>query len=96
MGKPQGKPFLDTSRHHLLICYSYSVDVDVNAVSSGQVDPPNEVAISAIKTSLAVLKEGSALGAKIPYIAPVAALLLQALTMRDASSSCISPNDHVF
>ncbi|KAI0297838.1 hypothetical protein B0F90DRAFT_1819046 [Multifurca ochricompacta] len=33
--------------------------------------------------SLQVLKEGSAFASKIPYIAPIAGLLLQALTMRD-------------
>ncbi|KAI9451697.1 hypothetical protein BJY52DRAFT_92179 [Lactarius psammicola] len=43
----------------------------------------DNVAMSAIQTSLAVLKEGSSLAAKLPYIAPIAALLLQALTMRD-------------
>jgi hypothetical protein len=38
-----------------------------------------------IEVSLAALKDASALTAKIPFIAPVAGLLLQALTMRDAS-----------
>ncbi len=41
--------------------------------------------MSAVETSLAALKEASALAGKIPFIAPVAGLLLQALTMRDAS-----------
>jgi len=41
--------------------------------------------MSAIETSLAALKEASAIAGKIPFIAPVAGLLLQALTMRDAS-----------
>ncbi len=44
----------------------------------------DDIAMSAIQTSLAVLKEGSSLAAKLPYIAPIAGLLLQALTMRDA------------
>ncbi|KAH9031013.1 hypothetical protein EDB85DRAFT_1389398 [Lactarius pseudohatsudake] len=39
--------------------------------------------MSAIQTSLAVLKDGSALAAELPYIAPIAGLLLQVLTMRD-------------
>ncbi|KAN0130489.1 hypothetical protein V8E53_011700 [Lactarius tabidus] len=43
----------------------------------------DDIAMSAIQTSLAVLKEGSALAAKLPFIAPIAGLLLQALTMRD-------------
>ncbi|KAI0295624.1 hypothetical protein B0F90DRAFT_1141961 [Multifurca ochricompacta] len=38
---------------------------------------------NAIQLSLQVLKEGSAFASKIPYIAPIAGLLLQALTMRD-------------
>ena len=80
---------LDSLRQHLLIRLLKQVDVDIDSVSSGQVDLPNDFAISAIKTSLAALKDGSALVAKIPYIAPVAALLLQALTMRDASPSHI-------
>ncbi|KAI9453850.1 hypothetical protein BJY52DRAFT_1189308 [Lactarius psammicola] len=44
----------------------------------------DDVAMSAIQTSLAALKEGSSLAAKLPCIAPIAGLLLQALTMRDA------------
>ncbi|KAI9440590.1 hypothetical protein H4582DRAFT_2097421 [Lactarius indigo] len=41
------------------------------------------ITMSAIQTSLAALKEGSALATKLPFIAPIASLLLQALTMRD-------------
>ncbi|KAF8261555.1 P-loop containing nucleoside triphosphate hydrolase protein, partial [Lactarius quietus] len=59
-------------------------DGDVNPDTPGQVvDTPSEAAISAIKTALATLKDGSALAAKIPFIAPVAGLLLGALTMWD-------------
>ncbi|KAI9453852.1 hypothetical protein BJY52DRAFT_794436 [Lactarius psammicola] len=43
----------------------------------------DDIAMSGIQTSLAALKEGSSLAAKLPYIAPIAGLLLQALTMRD-------------
>jgi hypothetical protein len=43
----------------------------------------DDIAMSAIQTSLAALKEGSALAAKLPFIALIASLLLQALTMRD-------------
>ncbi|KAH9014184.1 hypothetical protein EDB83DRAFT_2321562 [Lactarius deliciosus] len=42
-----------------------------------------DITMSAIQTSLAALKEGSALATKLPFIAPIAGLLLQALTMRD-------------
>ena len=44
-----------------------------------------DTAMGAIEVSLAALKDASALAAKIPFIAPVAGVLLQALTMRDAS-----------
>ena len=43
--------------------------------------------MNAIQASLAVLQAGSSLASKLPFIAPIAGLLLQALTMRDA---CIS------
>jgi hypothetical protein len=39
--------------------------------------------MSAIQTSLAVLQQGSSLATQLPFIAPIAGLLLQALTMRD-------------
>ncbi|KAH9014180.1 hypothetical protein EDB83DRAFT_280285 [Lactarius deliciosus] len=42
-----------------------------------------DITMGAIQTSLAALKEGSALATNVPFIAPVAGLLLQALTMRD-------------
>ncbi|KAH9169932.1 hypothetical protein EDB89DRAFT_1383048 [Lactarius sanguifluus] len=47
------------------------------------IDTHDDVAMNAIQTSLAVLKEGSSLATKVPFIAPIAGLLLQALTMRD-------------
>jgi len=42
-----------------------------------------DITLSAIQTSLAVLMERSTLASKLPFIAPIASLLLQALTMRD-------------
>ncbi|KAF8269811.1 hypothetical protein EI94DRAFT_896519 [Lactarius quietus] len=39
--------------------------------------------MNAIQTSLAVLQEGSSLATNLPFIAPIASLLLQAFTMRD-------------
>ncbi|KAI9440582.1 hypothetical protein H4582DRAFT_1477861 [Lactarius indigo] len=47
------------------------------------IDTHDDVAMNAIQTSLALLKEGSSLATKFPFIAPIAGLLLQALTMRD-------------
>ena len=41
--------------------------------------------MNGIQTSLAALKEGSALMAKVPYISPIAGLLLQTLAVRDVS-----------
>ncbi|KAI9451676.1 hypothetical protein BJY52DRAFT_1190802 [Lactarius psammicola] len=49
-----------------------------------QISTHDDVAMGAIQTSLTALREGSSLVAKLPYIAPIAGLLLQALTMRDA------------
>ncbi|KAH9036947.1 hypothetical protein EDB85DRAFT_2142737 [Lactarius pseudohatsudake] len=48
------------------------------------IDSHDDITMSAIQTSLALLKEGSSLATKFPFIAPIAGLLLQALTMRDA------------
>jgi hypothetical protein len=50
--------------------------------------------MNAIQTSLAILQEGSTLASKLPFIAPIAGLLLQVLTMRDARVTHIS-FDHV-
>ncbi|KAI0297526.1 hypothetical protein B0F90DRAFT_897521 [Multifurca ochricompacta] len=48
------------------------------------------VVMSTIETSLAALKEASSLAANIHYIAPIAGLLLQVLTMRDVSVHLLS------
>ena len=40
--------------------------------------------MSAIPTALAVLMEASSFTAKLPFITPIASLILQVLTMRDA------------
>jgi hypothetical protein len=53
--------------------------------SSDLIGGTADTAMSAIEASLAALKEASALASRIPFIAPVAGLLLQTLTMRDAS-----------
>ena len=44
----------------------------------------DDTAMSAIQTALAALMEGSSFAAKLPFITPIASLILQALTMRDA------------
>ncbi len=53
----------------------------------------DDIAMSAIQTSLAALKEGSSLATKLPFIAPIAGLLLQALAMRDARIKHISSDN---
>ncbi|KAI0252530.1 hypothetical protein BJV78DRAFT_342137 [Lactifluus subvellereus] len=52
----------------------------LNPFSSEQIGGRGDFATNAIQTSLAALKDGSALVAKVPYISPVAGLLLQTLT----------------
>lgn len=83
---------------HLLILLCQG-EVDGILVSSEQVEASNDasdVAMSAIKTSLSALQVGSAFATKIPFIAPVAGLLLQALAMRDASRLYFPSNNDVF
>ena len=56
----------------------------------------DDVAMNTIQTLLAALKEGSSLATKLPFIAPVAGLLLQALTMRDVRLTHISSDGLMF
>ncbi|KAI0246690.1 hypothetical protein BJV78DRAFT_117308 [Lactifluus subvellereus] len=58
-----------------------------NPVSSGQTDGRGDVAMNGIPTSLAALKDGSALVANVPYISPIAGLL-QTLMTRDGVKQC--------
>jgi len=50
--------------------------------------------VDTITTTLAVLKEGSAVAARIPYIGVIAGLLLQALVVQDVGSRLIYPLGH--
>ncbi|KAH9169921.1 hypothetical protein EDB89DRAFT_2244424, partial [Lactarius sanguifluus] len=68
------RPHLTTSNDHPLVH-------DTAVVS--EIGTHGDMTMSTIQTSLAALKEGSALATKLPFIAPIAGLLLQALTMRD-------------
>ena len=56
----------------------------------------DDTAMSAIQTALAVLMEGSSFATKLPFITPIAGLILQALTMRDARVPQISYDNSVF
>ncbi|KAH8976657.1 hypothetical protein EDB92DRAFT_1927204 [Lactarius akahatsu] len=58
--------------------------------STWQIDTHDDITMGAIQTSLEALKEGSSLATELPFIAPIAGLLLQALTMRDARVTHIS------
>ncbi|KAF8261708.1 P-loop containing nucleoside triphosphate hydrolase protein [Lactarius quietus] len=54
--------------------------------NSGDDDPIGgsaDIAMSAIETSLTALKEASALVSRVPYIGPIAGIILEALKMRD-------------
>ncbi|KAH9162833.1 hypothetical protein EDB89DRAFT_2234530 [Lactarius sanguifluus] len=53
----------------------------ITSVPAGQIGTHDDM--GAIQTSLAALKDGTTLAVNLPYIAPIASLLLQALTMRD-------------
>jgi hypothetical protein len=58
------------------------------------IDTHDNISMNAIQTSLAVLQEGSSLASKLPFIAPIAGLLLQAFTMRDVCVAHI-PSDNI-
>ncbi|KAI0291040.1 hypothetical protein B0F90DRAFT_441944 [Multifurca ochricompacta] len=55
---------------------------DTAPVPSGSIGGPTVVVTTAIQTSLALLKEGSALATNVPFIGPIAGLLLLTLQMR--------------
>ena len=58
-----------------------SADGD-DPVSSESMGGRKDVAMGVIETSLAALQTGSALVTNVPFIAPVAGLIIQALQMR--------------
>ena len=50
--------------------------------------------MTTIQIALSVLMKGSSFATKLPFITPIAGLMLQALTMRDArvpQCSCANP-----
>ena len=61
-----------------------------NSIPSEQIDNKFDPPMGAIKDSLASLKEATALAERIPYISPLAGVLLQALTMRNVSVRLLS------
>jgi hypothetical protein len=54
----------------------------LDPVSSESIGGGGDVAMGVLETSLAALQVGSALVSKVPFISPVAAIILQALKMR--------------
>jgi hypothetical protein len=77
-----------------LIDHSY-LATHLNPALSAPIGGKGDTAMSAIEASLAALKEASALAKKVPFIAPVAGLLLQALTMRDVRASLSSKRAYI-
>ena len=55
--------------------------------SSQTIGGPRDVAMGAMEATLAALRDASVMAGRIPLISPVASLLLQVFTMRDASVS---------
>jgi hypothetical protein len=76
---------LSYSSFFLWLIDESNLATQLNPTSSEPIGGRGDIAMSAMETSLAALKDASALVAKIPFIGPVANLLLQALAMRNAS-----------
>ncbi|KAH9166350.1 hypothetical protein EDB89DRAFT_2130491 [Lactarius sanguifluus] len=62
---------------------------------ASHIDMHDDVAMDTIQTSLVVLKEGSSLAAKLPYIAPITGLLFQALHHAGCTSYTHMSSDNV-
>ena len=62
----------------------------LDPVPSESIGGANDVTMGVIETSLAALQTGSALVANVPFISPVAGLILQALKMRSARLGLLS------
>ena len=60
---------------------------------ASHIDTHDDIAMSTIQTSLAVLMAASSLASKLPFIAPIAGLLLQVFTMRDVRVTYVSSDN---
>ena len=69
--------------YDLLIVF-WPDDTTIIPDTASHIDTHDDIAMTTLQTSLAVLQQGSSLATQLPFIAPIAGLLLQALTMRDA------------
>ena len=75
-----------SSYHRLANSDWYLLADGLDPVSSGSIGGGGDVAMGVIETSLAALQAGSALVSNVPFISPVAGLILQALKMRGVRS----------
>jgi hypothetical protein len=90
--QPQTRKYLGTT----IISFAYRFwpgDATTLSDADLHIDTHDDIAMNAVQTSLAVLMTGSSLASKVPFIAPIAGLLLQALTMRDARFPYIFSDD---
>jgi hypothetical protein len=71
---------IDRFGHHFLA----GANSDIY-VQSAPIEQLSDAAMNILTTSLAALKEASAFAVRIPYLSPIAGLILQALAMRDVS-----------
>ena len=71
----------------------WSDTITVVSDPASDIDTHDDMAMGTLQTSLAVLVAGSSLGSKLPFIGPIADLLLQALTMRDVCVTYISSDN---
>ena len=60
---------------------------------ASHIDTHDDIAMGALETSLRVLMAGSSLASKLPFIAPIAGLLFQALAMRDVCITYVSSDN---
>ena len=91
--QPQARKYYLGAR---IISFAYrfrSGDSTTLSDAASHIDVHDDIAMDAIQTSLAVLMTGSSLASKLPFIAPIAGLLLQALTMRNARVPYISSDN---
>ena len=63
---------------------------DGDPIPSGTIGGDGDLVMGVIETSLAALQTGSALATHVPFISPIAGLILQALKMRGVRLRVIS------
>ena len=78
------RAFLQASIYALLANSALTLCLadDGDPMPSGSIGGGSDLAMGVIETSLSALQTGSALVTNIPFISPIAGLILQALKMR--------------